>query len=80
MGLLLGGVPGVAVANVVILGGGIVGTNAARMAMEPGLKRLARRHNVSPYRTVLRLPPWWAAAPCSRHVSGALIYYNFKKR
>ena len=33
VGLLLGGVPGVAVANVVILGGGIVGTNAARMAM-----------------------------------------------
>jgi len=32
-GLLLGGVPGVPAANVVILGGGVVGTNAARMAM-----------------------------------------------
>lgn len=32
-GMLLGGVPGVAAANVVILGGGVVGTNAARMAM-----------------------------------------------
>lgn len=32
-GVLLGGVPGVAPANVVIIGGGIVGTNAARMAM-----------------------------------------------
>ncbi len=32
-GLLLGGVPGVPVAKVVILGGGVVGTNAARMAM-----------------------------------------------
>ncbi|MDP6068773.1 MAG: alanine dehydrogenase [Alphaproteobacteria bacterium] len=32
-GLLLGGVPGVAAANVVILGGGVVGTNSARMAM-----------------------------------------------
>ena len=32
-GLLLGGVPGVAAARVVILGGGVVGTNAARMAM-----------------------------------------------
>jgi alanine dehydrogenase len=32
-GLLLGGVPGVAAAKVVILGGGVVGTNAARMAM-----------------------------------------------
>ncbi|MAF50232.1 MAG: alanine dehydrogenase [Rhodospirillales bacterium] len=32
-GILLGGVPGVPVARVVILGGGVVGTNAARMAM-----------------------------------------------
>src|SRR5579885_2831342 len=33
MGILLGGVPGVAAAKVVILGGGVAGTNAARMAM-----------------------------------------------
>lgn len=32
-GILLGGVPGVAAANVVVLGGGVVGTNAVRMAM-----------------------------------------------
>ncbi len=32
-GMLLGGVPGVRAAKVVILGGGVVGTNAARMAM-----------------------------------------------
>jgi len=32
-GMLLGGVPGVAAARVVILGGGVSGTNAARMAM-----------------------------------------------
>ena len=32
-GMLLGGVPGVAAARVVIIGGGVVGTNAARMAM-----------------------------------------------
>jgi alanine dehydrogenase len=32
-GLLLGGVPGVAAAKVVIIGGGVAGTNAARMAM-----------------------------------------------
>ncbi len=31
-GMLLGGVPGVAPAKVVILGGGVVGTNAAKMA------------------------------------------------
>lgn len=35
-GVLLGGVPGVAPANVVILGGGIVGTNAAQIAAGMG--------------------------------------------
>jgi alanine dehydrogenase len=33
LGILLGGVPGVSAAKVVILGGGVSGTNAARMAM-----------------------------------------------
>ncbi|MGH6947936.1 MAG: alanine dehydrogenase [Kiloniellales bacterium] len=32
-GMLMGGVPGVAAARVVIIGGGVSGTNAARMAM-----------------------------------------------
>jgi alanine dehydrogenase len=32
-GMLLGGVPGVAASKVVIIGGGVSGTNAARMAM-----------------------------------------------
>jgi alanine dehydrogenase len=32
-GILLGGVPGVAAAKVVVLGGGVAGTNAARVAM-----------------------------------------------
>jgi alanine dehydrogenase len=32
-GVLLGGVPGVSPANVVVIGGGVVGTNAVRMAM-----------------------------------------------
>ena len=36
MGVLLGGVPGVPAAEVVIVGGGIVGTNAAKMAMGLG--------------------------------------------
>ncbi|MCX4188610.1 alanine dehydrogenase [Methylophaga sp. OBS4] len=36
MGMLLGGVPGVAPASVVVLGGGVVGLNAARMAMGLG--------------------------------------------
>src|SRR5579864_8696922 len=33
IGILLGGVPGVAAAKVVVLGGGVSGTNAARVAM-----------------------------------------------
>ncbi len=37
-GMLLGGVPGVEPANVVILGGGVVGTNAARMAVGLGAR------------------------------------------
>ena len=35
-GILLGGVPGVPPANVVILGGGVVGTNAAKIAVGMG--------------------------------------------
>ena len=35
-GILLGGVPGVLPANVTIVGGGIVGTNAAKMALGAG--------------------------------------------
>jgi len=35
-GMLLGGVPGVPGANVVIIGGGVVGTNAAQMALGMG--------------------------------------------
>lgn len=37
-GVLLGGVPGVPAANVVIIGGGIVGTEAAKMAVGLGAK------------------------------------------
>ena len=36
MGVLIGGVPGVAPAHVIVLGGGVVGINAARMAMGLG--------------------------------------------
>lgn len=35
-GVLLGGIPGVECANVVVIGGGIVGTNAAKMALGMG--------------------------------------------
>lgn len=37
-GVLMGGVPGVAPANVLVIGGGVVGTNAARMAMGLGAR------------------------------------------
>jgi alanine dehydrogenase len=37
-GILLGGVPGVEAANVLIIGGGVVGLNAARIAMGMGAK------------------------------------------
>ncbi len=37
-GVLLGGVPGVQAGDVVILGGGVVGTNAAKMAMGLGAR------------------------------------------
>jgi alanine dehydrogenase len=37
-GILLGGVPGVAPANIVILGGGVVGTNAAKIALGMGAR------------------------------------------
>lgn len=37
-GLLLGGVPGVSAGEVVILGGGVVGTNAAKMALGLGAR------------------------------------------
>ncbi|MCG8484332.1 MAG: alanine dehydrogenase [Clostridia bacterium] len=38
LGILLGGVPGVAPAEVVIIGGGVVGTNAAKMAVGLGAR------------------------------------------
>jgi len=37
-GMLLGGVPGVAPANVVVLGGGVVGTNAVKIAVGMGAR------------------------------------------
>ena len=61
-GLLLGGVPGVQPATVVILGGGIVGTNAAKMAagmgahvvlMDVSLNRLRYLSDVMPANVTL---------------------------
>lgn len=56
-GILLGGIPGVRPANVLILGGGIVGTNAAKMAaglganvtiMDVSLQRLRQLSDLLP--------------------------------
>lgn len=56
-GILLGGVPGVAPANVIILGGGVVGTQAAKMAaglgahvtiMDVNLDRLRHLEDIMP--------------------------------
>ena len=46
-GILLGGVPGVAAAKVVVVGGGVSGTNAARMAMgmEAQVTILDKKHD-----------------------------------
>lgn len=63
-GILLGGVPGVAPANVLVLGGGIVGTQSAKIAagfganvtiMDVNLKRLRELDNIMPanVRTVM---------------------------
>lgn len=57
MGVLLGGVTGVAPATVVVIGGGVVGTNAAKMAcglgaqvyiLDTNLKRLAYLDDIMP--------------------------------
>jgi len=46
MGLLLGGVPGVAAGHVVILGAGVVGTNALQMAVGTGARVTVLDKNV----------------------------------
>jgi alanine dehydrogenase len=46
-GILIGGVPGVAPANVVILGGGIVGANAAKIALGMGAKTIIVDRNLN---------------------------------
>ncbi|WP_019614435.1 alanine dehydrogenase [Psychromonas ossibalaenae] len=51
-GLLLAGVPGVAPANVVILGGGIVGCNAAKMALGLGAEVVILDKNINTLRRI----------------------------
>src|SRR5256885_14122898 len=47
-GLLLGGVPGVAPGRVVVIGGGMVGYNAAVIALGPGANRNILQRSVDP--------------------------------
>ncbi len=51
-GLLLGGVPGVLPANVIVLGGGVVGTEAARMALGLGAHVTILDKNIDRLRTL----------------------------
>ncbi|MES2482854.1 MAG: alanine dehydrogenase [Pseudomonadota bacterium] len=54
-GMLLGGVPGVAAAKVVILGAGVVGTHAAQMAVGTGAQVVVIDRNVDALRRIDRL-------------------------
>ena len=56
-GVLLGGVPGVQPANVVVLGGGIVGMNAAKMAAGLGAKVAIMDVNVARLRQLSEVLP-----------------------
>lgn len=56
-GVLLGGVPGVSPANVLILGAGIVGTNAAKMAAGLGAKVTIMDVNVARLRQLSDILP-----------------------
>jgi alanine dehydrogenase len=54
-GMLLGGVPGVAAAKVVILGAGVVGSHAAQMAVGTGAQVVVIDRNVDALRRIDRL-------------------------
>ncbi len=54
-GILLGGVPGVAPAKVVVLGAGVVGSNAARMAVAAGAQVVVVDRSVDALRRIEQL-------------------------
>ena len=56
-GILLGGVPGVAPANVMILGGGVAGTEAAKMAAGLGARVTIFDNNLDRLRTLSDILP-----------------------
>ncbi|WP_018625071.1 alanine dehydrogenase [Kangiella aquimarina] len=51
-GMLLGGVPGVQPAKVVVIGGGVVGTNAIKMAVGMGARVIVLDRNVNALRRI----------------------------
>src|ERR671921_1051267 len=54
-GILLGGVPGVAAAKVMVIGGGVVGTNAARIAIGMGAEVYVYDRNIDRLRELEHL-------------------------
>jgi alanine dehydrogenase len=84
-GLLLGGVPGVAPANVTILGGGVVGTNSAKIALGMGahvtiidrsLNRLRELDDIFDGRLVTLASNAWTIGETLKHsdlVIGAVL-------
>lgn len=69
-GLLLGGVPGVPAAKVVILGGGVVGTHAAMMAIGLGAQVTVVNRSVDRLR---RLDAQFGNRLCTQHASEGAI-------
>ncbi len=72
-GILLGGVPGVPPAHVTILGGGIVGTNAARIALGFGAKTTLIDMNMNRLRElddIFGRPPLHAGLEQLQHCPG----------
>ena len=57
LGMLLGGLPGVLPANVMVLGGGVVGANAAKMAAGLGANVCILDNNVEQLRRLERFMP-----------------------
>ncbi len=73
MGVLLGGVPGVAPARVVILGAGTVGTNAAAMAVGAGAQVVVLDRSIDALR---RLDARFGARVITRHANREAIEHE----
>ena len=63
-GLLLGGVPGVAAGKVMVIGGGVVGMNAAEVAIGMEAETYVYDRNIDRLRELEYMLNWRAARPC----------------